>query len=72
MQKQNKKGFLLLDSLISVFVTCLVCGACYSIYNLMLKYDEGYVEYQKQSNENLEEIYWNISDCEECIIDESN
>lgn len=70
MQPRNRKGFLLLDSLISVFVTCLLCATCYMIYSLMSSYDDGYINYQSRSNNNLESIFNNLSKCEECEIDE--
>lgn len=72
MQQLNKKGFLLLDSLITVFVTSLVCIACYSIFHSIVKYEEGYIDYQNRSNINLEKIFINMWECEECQIDESD
>lgn len=72
MQQLNKKGFLLLDSLITVFVTSLVCIACYSIFHSIVKYEEGYIDYQNRSNINLENTFINMWECEECQIDESD
>ena len=72
MQLSNKKGFLLVDSLITVFVTSVVCIMCYMIFNSIVNYDDGYIEYQNRSNENLEYIYNNLYYCEECEIDESD
>lgn len=66
----NKKGFLLIDSLITVFITSLVCVACYSIYHSIINYKEGYVDYQSRSNNNLEYIFTNMWECEACEIDE--
>lgn len=68
----NKKGFLLIDSLITVFVTSLVCAACFSIFNLIDNYEKGYLEYQERSNENLEYIFNNMWECEGCIVNESD
>lgn len=68
----NKKGFLLLDSLISVFITSIVCIMCYSIYNLIIKYDDGYKEYVNRTNLEMKMIYDSLADCEVCIIDESD
>lgn len=72
MQLLNKKGFLLIDSLITVFVTSLVCVMCYALYQSLIKYDDGYIKYQEDSNERLEHIYHNLWHCEECEIDESD
>ena len=70
MRLKNRDGFLLLDSLISVFVTCLVCISIYATYNLIEKYEEGYLDYQSESNENLEYIFNNLYECEMCLLDE--
>ena len=72
MQQQNKKGFLLIDALISVFITSVVCSLCYSTYKAIINYEEGYFKYQEQSNTSLEKIYISVYECEACIIDESN
>lgn len=72
MQHMSKKGFLLIDSLITVFITSLVCVACYTIFNSITNYEEGYLEYQNRSNSNLEYIYANMWECEACYIDESD
>lgn len=70
MRLKNRDGFLLLDSLISVFVTCLVCISIYATYNLIEKYEKGYLDYQSESNENLEYIFNNLYECEMCLLDE--
>lgn len=70
MRQLNKKGFLLLDSLITVFITSLVCIACYSTFHLIVNYEEGYTDYQNRSNTSIEYILSNMWECEECEIDE--
>lgn len=72
MQQLTKKGFLLLDSLITVFITSVVCVGCYSIYQSIVNYDEGYNQYQFKSNNKLVNIYNSLYECEPCIIDESD
>ena len=72
MQHKNRKGFLLVDALITVFVTSLVCIMCYAIYRSMLNYENGYDEYQIKINDDLLDIYQNVYECEACIIDESD
>ncbi len=72
MQLWNKKGFLLLDSLLVVFITSLVCVTCYSIYHLIVKYEDGYIEYQTRTNYEYENIYKSLYECEACEIDDSN
>ncbi len=69
----NKKGFLLIDSLITVFIVTIVCFLCYSMYHVILNYKDGYINFQENSNINLEKIYSNSYECEVCeIIDESD
>ena len=70
MRLSSKKGFLLVDSLISVFITSLVCATCYAVFYNIVNYEEGYTNYQARSNDNLENIYNNLYQCEACIIDE--
>lgn len=72
MQLKSRKGFLLVDALITVFVTSLVCIMCYAIYESMLNYEDGYNEYQTKINDDLLDIYQNTYECEACIIDESD
>lgn len=72
MQHMNKKGFLLVDSLITVFITSLVCVMCFSIYDVILNYEEGYENYQSSTNEEIEDILNNMWECEVCVIDESD
>lgn len=66
----NKKGYLLIDSLIVVFITSILCFMCYQIYLSISNYETGYQEYQKNSNDYYRELYNNLSNCEACIIDE--
>ena len=67
------KGFLLVDSLITIFISALVCSLCYSIYMLNDKYVQGYKDYQEKSNERLQEILVSLNECETCeVIDESD
>lgn len=72
MQVLNKKGFLLIDSLVTVFVTSLVCVTCYSIFHSIERYEEGYTQYQTRSNINLEYTLKNMWQCQECELDESD
>lgn len=72
MQHRSKKGFLLVDAMISVFITSVVCSLCYLTYNAIANYDEGYFRYQEKSNYSLEKIFNNTYECEACILDESN
>ena len=70
MQHCNKKGFILLDSLVTVLITCTICLLCYSIFRAIEIYDAGVINYRLQSNEEIENIYNHIPDCEACILDE--
>lgn len=68
----NKKGFLLIDSLLTVFIVSSICLLCFSIYKLIGKYEEGYMNYQSISNDEYENIFNNLPICEVCIVDESD
>ena len=70
MLHTNKKGFLLIDSLITVFITSLVCALCYSSWQSIINYKQGYINYQNRSNNDLEYIYNDLWNCEACQIDE--
>ena len=67
----NNKGFLLLDSLVSVFVVGVICLLCFSIFNLIDKYEVGHNRYIAESNERLMIILNETYECESCLIDES-
>ena len=72
MRLKSKKGFLLVDALITVFITSLLCVTCYSTYDLIVNYEDGYISYQEDSNEKLESIYNSLFICEECKVNESD
>lgn len=72
MQHFNKRGFILLDSLVTVLITCAICLLCFSIFNVIETYNAGTKNYRLQSNEEIEDIYNNIPNCEACILDEFN
>lgn len=72
MRRVNK-GFLLVDSLITVLVCSLVCVLTYSIFSTNNNYIEGYRKYQIESNERLTYYLRGLNQCETCeIIDESD
>lgn len=66
------KGFILLDSLICVIITSVLCLTCYSLLIAASEYDEGYKKYIDESNNNIEDIFNNIEECEACTIHESD
>lgn len=72
MQHLNKKGFILLDSLICVLITSLLCVTCYSLFLSANNYDDGYIEYIDKSNSNIEQIFNEINECEACTVHESD
>lgn len=72
MLLKSKKGFLLIDSLITVFVTSLVSITCYAIYQSIYNYEIGYREYQNISNDEILNIYQSMYQCEACVVDESD
>ncbi|MBQ6217385.1 MAG: hypothetical protein IJK53_08400 [Erysipelotrichaceae bacterium] len=70
MPLSNEKGFFLLDALLSVFLLSCLCILCFSIYNLIERYEEGYLRYQERSNQRYEDILSDLNLCEGCAFDE--
>ena len=70
MPLSNEKGFFLLDALLSVFLLSCLCILCFSIYNLIERYEEGYLRYQERSNQRYEDILSDLNQCEGCAFDE--
>lgn len=66
----NNKGFLLVDSLVSIFIVSNICLLCMSIFEIIDKYEEGYLEYIDKSNIRLETIMSQTIYCEGCYIDD--
>lgn len=64
------KGFLLIDSLLSVFIVVSICMLCFSIYQIINKYSYGYEQYRMTSNETYEHILNSLPGCEACQADE--
>ncbi|MBO4918954.1 MAG: hypothetical protein J5365_02235 [Erysipelotrichaceae bacterium] len=66
------RGFLLIDSLLSVFIVVSICMLCFSIYKVIGRYSEGYELYQMTANGTYERIMNRLPDCEACQTDESD
>ena len=66
------RGFLLIDSLLSVFIVASICMLCFSIYQVIDKYADGFEQYQTTSNETYEHILNSLPGCQACQIDESD
>lgn len=64
----NNKGFLLLDSIVSIFIVMNICLLCMSIYKVIDKYEDGLINYQNKSNIRLERIMSQAYYCEGCYI----
>lgn len=64
----NKKGFLLLDSLINVLVVSSLCLLCFSVYKSVCYYKDGYESYLNESNEQYDLLFSNLKECEKCKI----
>ena len=66
------RGFLLIDSLLSVFIVASICMLCFSIYQAIDRYSMGYTQYRTASNESYARILNGLPGCEVCRIDESD
>jgi len=68
----NNKGFILVDALICVFICISICEICFSIFNCIVNYENGYKSYSERVNDRLVEVYSKIGICEGCIVNESD
>ena len=68
----NKKGFLLVDSLMTVFIVTSISVLCIGIFRLIDKYEYSYTKYQNESNERLEIMINEQVICEGCLIKDDN
>lgn len=66
----NKKGFLLIDSLVSVVIVVSICLLCASTYQNINNYYDGYDLYKEKIKEEYENVYSLLGECEKCIIEE--
>lgn len=68
----NKRGFLLVDSLINVFIVCCLSLLCFAIYKAYNSYTSGYENYQEEMSIFYEDTYNSLGVCEKCIIQEED
>lgn len=68
----KNKGFLLIDSLITVFIVSIMALLCLSIYKSVVNYKEGYRLYKEETSNRLTYIYDDLGECEKCIIQEDS
>lgn len=68
----NKKGFLLVDSLITIFIVSTMALLCIAIFESINNYKEGYQNYKEETNERLNNLYNSLGACERCIIEEDS
>lgn len=68
----NNRGFLLIDSLITLIVVSTMSILCISIFNAVNNYQEGYLTYKEETNNVLSDIYSSLNKCEVCEIIEDS
>ena len=68
----NKKGFLLVDSLITIFIVSAMSILCITIFKSINNYKEGYQSYKEETNERLNNLYNSLGVCERCVIQEDS
>lgn len=68
----NKKGILLLDSLISLIVVSCLAILSLCLFTSINNYSNGYDDYQVRICEKYEDIYSNLAVCEKCQIEEED
>ena len=68
--RPSNKGFLLIDSVLSVFIVVCMCAMCMTIYQVVLRYEEGVAAYRERTNESLIQLFQSLPHCEACMTDE--
>ena len=68
----NRKGFLLVDSLISVVITVCLSLLCACLFKAIDNFNEGYDLYQEEMANEYENIYEYLGECEKCQIEEDS
>ena len=68
----NKKGFLLVDSLITIFIVSVMALLCIAIFESIDNYKKGYQDYKEETNERLNNLYNSLGVCERCVIEEDS
>lgn len=66
----KSRGFLLLDSLITIFIVSSMALLCISVYKSVINYKEGYKLYKEETNNKIAAIYDSLGECERCEIEE--
>ena len=68
----SDRGFLLIDSLLAVFIVLCMCALCMTMYQVILRYEDGYEAYQERTNNSLTLLFQSLPYCEACTNDESD
>lgn len=68
----NKRGFLLLDALLNVFVVSIIVSLCLYVYEAINYAQSGFNDYLANENDSYEQIFNSLSECEACFINESD
>ena len=63
----NKKGFILIDSLINVLIVTLLSFLCLYVYRALDNYEKGHEEYLERSNERYDEVFYRQEVCVRCV-----
>lgn len=69
---KSNKGFLLLDSLIAVFIVTSMSILSFGVYSSLVNYEDGYLLYKEEFNEQLIDTYDLLGVCEKCVIQEDS
>lgn len=64
----NNKGFVMVDSLLSVIIVSVVALLSLLASKSLVNYKEGYINYKTRVNERYMEIYSGMKECEVCQI----
>lgn len=66
----NKKGFLLVDSLICIIIVSLLSCLCMYTYTQINNFNDGYKLYYENNTDKYKDLYKGLGECVKCQIEE--
>ena len=68
----NKKGFILLDAVLSLFIVTFITTVTINVYQNYKGQKDSYDTYQSEIADRYLEIYEELGECEKCVIEDES
>jgi len=68
----NNKGFILIDSLVSIVIVSTLAILSMYTYNNYVNYYKSYYKYQEEISDMYLDVLANLGECEKCQIIEAS